>query len=197
MTDTPQLDAGQTYTLLGALGEQLALREASHTIAVVGGSALLALGLVSRTTRDIDVVAVLEGEELISAEPLPATLLEAAAVVAADFGLPADWLNAGPAALVEFGLPDGFLARATRRRYGTALTVLFASRLDQIHFKLYAVVDQGAGRHLSDLRALDPTASELLQAARWTRTHDPSEDYRSVLAQVLDHFGVEHGPDEL
>ncbi|HEX9481819.1 MAG TPA: hypothetical protein VF927_06930 [Solirubrobacteraceae bacterium] len=197
MTDTPQLDAGQTHTLLGALGEQLTLREGSYTIAVVGGSALLALGLVPRTTRDIDVVAVLEGDELISAEPLPAKLLEAAAVVAADFGLAADWLNAGPAQLVEFGLPDGFLARATRHRYGPALTVLFASRVDQIHFKLYAVVDQGAGRHLSDLTALDPSEGELLQAARWTRTQDPSEGYRSVLAEVLDHFGVEHGPQAL
>src|SRR5260370_40423952 len=141
MTDTPQLDAGQTHTLLGALGEQLTLREGSYTIAVVGGSALLALGLVPRTTRDIDVVAVLGGDELISAEPLPAKLLEAAAVVAADFGLAADWLNAGPAQLVEFGLPDGFLARATRHRYGPALTVLFASR------GAVAVADQGAGRH--------------------------------------------------
>jgi hypothetical protein len=197
MTDTPQIDAGQAQTLLGALAEQLGLRKASHTIAVIGGSALLALGLVARTTRDVDVLALLEGDELVSAEPLPATLLDAAALVAADFGLPADWLNAGPAALVELGLPDGFLTRATRRRYGPALTVLFASRLDQIHFKLYAVVDQGPGRHLSDLKALDPSEAELLQAARWTRTHDPSEGYRSVLAQVLEHFGVDDGPDEL
>lgn len=197
MTDTPQIDSGRTHTLLDALGEQLALREEQFTIAVVGGSALLALGLVTRTTRDVDVVALLDGDVLVSAQPLPAALLEAAGVVAADFDLPADWLNAGPAQLVDFGLPEGFLARAQRRRYGAALTALFASRVDQIHLKLYAVVDQGAGRHLADLQALEPTEAELLTAARWTRTHDPSPGYLNVLAEVLSHFGVEHGSEGL
>ena len=78
---------------------------------------------------------------------------------------------------------------------GEALTVLFASRIDQIHFKLYAAVDQGAGRHLADLQALEPTEAELLQAARWSRTHDPSEGYRSVLLEVLTHLGATHGSD--
>lgn len=63
------MDSARAYTLFAALGEQLALRGERFTIAVVGGSALLALGLVTRTTRDVDVVAVLDGEELISAEP--------------------------------------------------------------------------------------------------------------------------------
>lgn len=44
------------------------------------------------------------------------------------------------------------------------ITVLSASRLDQIHLKLYALVDQGAARHEQDLRALKPTTEELLQA---------------------------------
>jgi hypothetical protein len=35
--------------------------------------------------------------------------------------------------------------------------------------------------------------SALLDAARWSRSHDPSEGYRSVLAQVLAHFGVDDG----
>jgi hypothetical protein len=87
-------------------------------------------------------------------------------------------------------LPEGFLARAQGRDYGEALRALFASREDQIHFKLYAVVDQGPGRHLADLRALKPTESELLQAARWSMTHDTSEGYREVLLEVLAHFGV-------
>jgi hypothetical protein len=99
MTDTPQIDSGRAHTLLDALGEQLALREEQFTIAVVGGSTLLALGLVTRTTRDVDVVALLDGDVLVSAQPLSAALLEAAGVVAADFDLPADWLNAGPAQL--------------------------------------------------------------------------------------------------
>jgi hypothetical protein len=47
---------------------------------VVGGSALIVLGLVARTTRDIDVIALLRDGELVSAEELPTGLLEAAAL---------------------------------------------------------------------------------------------------------------------
>ncbi|MGO9499580.1 MAG: hypothetical protein ACLQA5_23150 [Solirubrobacteraceae bacterium] len=32
-----------------------------------------------------------------------------------------------------------------------------ASRLDQIHLKRYALVDQGLGKHEGDLRALKPS----------------------------------------
>jgi hypothetical protein len=111
--------------------------------------------------------------------------------VARDFDLPADWLNAGPADMFRFGLPDGFAGRLTRRDYGPCLTVRFASRFDQSHFKLYAVVDQGPGKHEQDLRALEPTREELLSAARWSRTQDPSDGYLTVLVQALAHFGVE------
>jgi hypothetical protein len=88
-------------------------------------------------------------------------------------------------------LPEGLVERLERRDYGPSLSVHFASRIDQIHFKLYAMVDQGAGKHEADLRALQPTADELLRAARWTRTHDPSLGFRQELVAVLAHFGVE------
>lgn len=197
MSDNPQINAAAVDTLLSALGEQLGLRGERYSIVVVGGSALLVLGLISRPTRDVDVVALLRDDSLMSAKPLPEGLLEAARIVAADFGLPQDWLNDGPASLVDLGLPEGFVERTTRRTYGEGLQALFASRVDQIHFKLFAVVDQGAGRHLADLEALAPTEPELVQAARWTRTHDPSEGHREVLMKVLDHFGVIDGRDRV
>jgi hypothetical protein len=181
--------------LLEALGEQLAARGESYTLAVVGGSALIALGLISRATRDLDVLALVEGGELVSAEPLPPGLLDAARTVARDFGLGEDWLNAGPTSLLDLGLPEGFHERAERRRYGPGLQILFASRVDQIHLKLYATVDQGAGKHLSDLEALAPTRQELLLAAAWSRTHDPSGGYEDVLREVLEHLGVDGGSE--
>jgi hypothetical protein len=141
-----------------------------------------------RATRDVDVLAILIDEQLVTAEPLPGPVTDSAAIVARDFSLPADWLNSGPTSLLDFGLPEGFVARAERRRYGLALEVLFASRLDQIHFKLYASVDRGAGRHLEDLKALRPTAEELRAAASWSRTHEISEGYREQLGLVLDHM---------
>jgi Nucleotidyltransferase of unknown function (DUF6036) len=197
MSINQSIDAGAVDTLLSALGEQLVLLGQSYSIVVVGGSALLALGLVSRPTRDVDVVALLDDGSLVSAKPLPEGLLQAAGIVAGDFNLPQGWLNDGPAALADFGLPDDFLRRAVRRDYSDALRVLFASREDQIHLKLYAVVDQGPGRHLVDLEGLAPTESELLQAARWTRTHDASEGFRDVLVKVLDHLGVSDGSGQV
>ncbi len=193
MPDGPIDSARATSELLGALGEQLAARGEHYTLAVVGGSALLALGLVSRATRDVDVLAIVDDNELLSAQPLPTALVDAAHTVARDFGLADDWLNPGPASLLELGLPEGFAERVQRRAFGPSLEILFASRVDQIYLKLYATVDQGAGKHLADLEALAPTERELLDAARWSQTHDPSDGYRDELTRVLAHFGIDDG----
>lgn len=191
MTGTYNIDAERSGSLLAALGEHLAADGTSVQLVIVGGAALLALGLVDRVTRDVDVVALREGDELRSAEPFPAALARARDRVARDFSLPDDWLNAGPTDLLRFGLPQGFEDRLSKRSFGPALTVHFASRLDQIHFKLYAMVDQGPGRHEADLRALEPSAGELHAAALWTRTHDPSAGFRSELILALRHLGFE------
>ncbi len=62
----------------------------------------------------------------------------------------------------------------------------------EICFKLYAAVDQGMrSKHAADLQALQPTHEELLAAARWSRSHDPSEGYRQELAKVLTALGLE------
>lgn len=185
------VDEGQTHQLFSALGEQLAACGERVEPVVIGGSGLLALGLTRRATRDVDVVALLSGRALANPRPLPPALIEARGQVARDFGLPEDWLNAAPAGPLDLGLPDGFVDRLERRDYGDALTVHLASRFDQIHFKLYAMVDQGAGKHEADLRALEPTREELLAAARWTRTHDPSEGFREQLLAALAYLGVE------
>lgn len=38
---------------------------------------------------------------------------------------------------------------------------------------------------------LSPTPDELLVAARWTRTHDPSDGFRTMLHQALQAIGAE------
>lgn len=176
--------------LLSALGEQLAAVGQRYELVVIGGSGLLALGVIERSTRDVDLLALRAGDELGSAKPIPAELDAARHRVARDFSLPADWLNPGPTDLLDFGLPEGFIDRLERRDYGQALTVYLASRYDQIHFKLYALVDQGPGKHEDDLRALSPTEEELVAAARWSRSHDPSEGYAQALGGVLAYLGV-------
>ena len=185
-------DQDGAETVLRALGEQLHLAGVRIELVVIGGSGLLTLGLIDRTTRDVDLVALRHEGELLDPRPLPQGLLDARARIAEDFGLPRDWLNAAPSSLLDFGLPAGFIERLERRDYGPALTVWLASRLDQIHFKLYALADQAPGsKHDLDLRSLDPTREELLAAARWVVTHDPSEGFRHELSAALAHLGVE------
>lgn len=181
--------AEYAHALLQALEQQLSAGGISFDLVVIGGSALLAGDLVARATEDVDVVALATPDCLISATHLPAELVAAAGKVARDFEVPDTWLNSGPADLLRFGLPDGFADRWDTQRYGDGLTVRWASRFDQIHFKLYAAVDQ-AGKHLRDLEALQPTRDELLAAARWSREHDPSEGYLGLLTEALDYFGV-------
>ena len=182
---------GHADELFAALGEQLAVQDAQIELVVIGGAALLAIGLISRPTRDVDVVGLLTAEGIADPRPLPEPVVVARARVARDFGLPEDWLNTGPADLLDFGLPDGLVERLDRRDYGPALSIHFASRFDQIHLKLYAMADQGPGRHEADLRALNPTHDELLTAARWTRTHDPSEGFREQLVAALFYLGIQ------
>lgn len=177
--------------VLRALGEQLQAAEAEAHLVVIGGSGLLAIGIIERPTRDVDVVAVVRDGLLVTAEPLPAAVVAAAALVARDFSLPADWLNGRPTSLLEIGgLRDGFRARAVRHDYGPALVVEFASRFDQIHLKLYAYAGRREPRDAADLRQLKPTADELRAAARWARMRDAPGPFDDDLARALDEFGV-------
>lgn len=184
------LSRERAHDLLVALDEQLAATRDRFELVVIGGSALNALGLADRTTKDIDVVALRTDEGLVEAKPLPDSLVAARNRVARDFDVSEGWLNAGPADLLRWGLPEGFIDRLTRRSYGSHLIVHFAGRVDQIHFKLYAAADQRGGRHEDDLRALEPTQDELVAAARWTRTQDPSEGFLQMLEEKLADLGV-------
>ena len=111
---------------------------------------------------------------------MPRPLLEAVEDVAAALGLSSDWLNAGPTDLLQFGLPEGFESRVQVRIHAR-LTIHIAGRLDQIHFKLYAAVDQGPqSKHFADLKQLGPTPEELIASARWARSHDPPQRLEKI-----------------
>lgn len=182
-------------TILSALGEQLnQITKEPFELLVCGGSALNILGFIERATRDVDILAyVKRGEEgeilIIKADPLMPELSTAAAKIAKDFNLPDEWFNTGPASAVDLGLPDGIMERVVTRRFGQRLTIHFLGRYDQIHFKLYAAVDQGAGKHLDDLLSLNPTADEIERAARWTMTHDVSEGFKQNLKALINYLG--------
>lgn len=169
-------------------------------IVVCGGSALILTGMVPRTTKDVDIVALIKSGILVSPAPLPPELCKAAQEVAEDLALDPNWLNNGPSrgegGLFQMGLPDGFTERLTSVPHGECLVVHFVSRIDQIYFKLYASVDRG-GYHIEDLRSLKPTIDELEDACRWCMTHDVSDGFKMVLTRMLKELGYEGVIDRL
>jgi len=189
----PQITPDSLDRALGLLAELLAARNhpAQHFV-VCGGSSLLALGLVSRTTtQDVDILARIEANRLVTPRPLPDWLRVAADDVGAQLDLPRDWLNdqVDDETLFRCGLPEGLQSRLTTESYGSRLLISFTSRRDQIFLKLHAAVDRDGGKHLQDLLDLQPTADELLDAAKWSRTQDPSDGYRLLLGVMLKHLG--------
>lgn len=183
------IDSNILGEALKLLGQFLPPEEEYHFV-VCGGSSLIALGLIHRTTQDVDVLARIDTGELQLAKPLPTAVVKAAKQVADELKLDPDWFNAkvSDKDFFRLGLPEGLAERLTERVYTTNLTVSYISRLDQIHLKLYAAVDRG-DTQLADLISLAPTREETLAAARWTRTHDPSEGFRMGMFHVLKELG--------
>src|SRR5687767_12490362 len=104
-----QHQPGTIRTALSLLGEHLAAEGASYSIVVVGGAALNLLGVVNRTTRDVDVLAMQSGLGTIvpPPSPLPIVFLDGVKRVAEDMSLDADWLNTEIAVQWTQGLPPG------------------------------------------------------------------------------------------
>ncbi|CDZ81680.1 hypothetical protein BN1013_02216 [Candidatus Rubidus massiliensis] len=175
------------YALM-ILGQLLEERKLNYQIVVIGGGGLLLLGLMIRTTKDLDLVALVDNNEFISAKPLPKNLVKAIEDVAMALNISKDWINVGPSDLFSLGLPQGFKSRMITKQYG-GLTVHLAERFDQICFKLYASVDQGpTSKHYKDLQNLKPLKQELEAAKNWCITHDTSEPFYVEIKAVVDEL---------
>ncbi len=187
---------------LSMLGERLHMKDApSVRLVVCGGSALIAMGLVSRTTDDVDVVALVDAhQQLISPVPFPEYLKESIRDVSILMNLPEHWLNYGPSSdsggLFQTGLPEGLLTRAHRKDYGSHLITYFIDRIDQIHFKVFAAADS-LGIHVDDLILLNPSDREMENAAQWCMTHDPSEGFRKILISMYEQLGYDDVAERL
>jgi predicted nucleotidyltransferase len=181
-------------TALQALGEILASQGEHAAVVVVGGTALIMQGFVTRATKDVDVIAISRDppdrkrKAIEIPEPLPESLFRAIKRVARDYNLPDDWMNTTVGLLWKTGLPSGFEERIHWEQYD-GLSLGLADRYDLILLKLYAAADSEgpSSVHYQDLIALQPTNEELDSAARWIRSQDPSALFARILDQVLEH----------
>jgi len=176
-----KLSVAQLQEALESLGALLEDAGHPHELVLIGGGALLLLGLIDRPTEDLDAVARVEDGTWEGARPFPPVLQGAIEDVAAALGIPPTWLNSGPTMVLKVGLPTGFAERVETRQYG-ALTLRLASRVDQIALKLDAAADKwpDKGKHLKDLQLLSPTPDELLAARGWCAGHRSSQSLPRV-----------------
>ncbi len=189
---------------LEILGELLKHKGLHFELAIVGGAALLLRGLISRSTLDMDVIAIIgDGERWETSKPLPDDLVAAVREVAEALDLSRqprdekDWLDSGPGILMRLGLPPGFKDRTTIQQFGR-LTLRIASRVDLIHLKLWSATDPARGMRrevdVEDLQKLQPTEEELRNALTWCAQMDGREDFISVnAAPILSRLGFRVG----
>ncbi|HET6567326.1 MAG TPA: DUF6036 family nucleotidyltransferase, partial [Rhodothermales bacterium] len=161
------LTRNEIDTLLQAVGELLEAEDEHISIVIVGGASLNLLGLVPRTTQDVDVIARVQPTDdpgasiLVHPDPMPESLVRAIQTVARDFSLPSDWMNTEIAAQWLQGLPPTLPEDITWRTYG-ALRVGLAGRQTLITLKLFASADRGpTSVHYQDLVRLQPNDEEL------------------------------------
>jgi hypothetical protein len=151
---------------LHLLGEVMEIRQTHpQHLVVCGGAALRALKIVSRTTRDVDVLAF-RGEvdgEINMAWPLCDDLKAAVADVAAELGMSKkDWLNASTSFLIGAleELPASIWEDLMVKTYGSRLTISFVGRTGLVFLKLRAAVQRDEKRDRDDLVALAPAFAE-------------------------------------
>lgn len=144
---------------------------------VIGGSALALLGIVSRQTRDFDILA----------PELPVEVAEAARAFAREqrklgVDLIDEWLNNGPMQLGSV-LPAGWLERAQLAFEGRALVLSTLGRADLLKTKLFALCDRGTD--FADCIAMAPTAQEIAEALPWVAFQDANPDWPAHVTATL------------
>ena len=152
---------------------------------VIGGTALNLLGVVSRPTKDCDILYPLLSAAVIEAARTFARELRQSGEVLQD-----DWLNNGPAQLVD-QLPPQWQARLQPAFVGSHIRLQSLGRIDLLRAKLFALCDRGID--LADCVALAPTTDELATITPWLELQDLNPDWpahvRATLADVGKRLG--------
>jgi len=146
---------------------------------VIGGSALALLDVITRETRDFDILVPVLTLELESAARSFAAQQRRQGEPLRD-----DWLNNGPTQLGDV-LPAGWRDRLQLVFVGTAIRLDTLGRADLMKTKLFALCDRGTD--LGDCLALAPTVDELNEASPWVALQDGHPDWPAhVLATFTD-----------
>lgn len=148
---------------------------------VIGGAALSLLGVISRETKDFDILSPSLGAEVLQASKDFAKETRRRGGVLSD-----EWLNNGPATLAP-DLPDGWQARLQLVFRGTAIELHTLGRSDLLKAKVFALCDRGFD--LPDCVALHPTAKELAELMPWLEVRDLHPGWPAHVRETVADLG--------
>jgi hypothetical protein len=168
--------------------EYLTRRDLRFQTVIIGGAALIVLGIVKRTTKDVDCLF----------PEIPDDIKQASRDFAReniDFDLIDNWLNNGPASLVE-DLPEGWQERLAPLYTGRALVLQTLGRGDLLRTKLFALCDRL--EDWADCIALAPAAEELDGCLSWVAERDGNpywpEHVRNTFVDLAERLGYAYSP---
>ena len=150
----------------------LCARHLNYSCVIIGGAALTLLHIISRATKDIDVLT----------DRIPDDIDQAARDFARTAALSEHWFNSGPSDLMQH-LPRGWQTGLQLIFQGEALTLYTLARLDLIRVKIWALCDRQ--KDLPDVIALAPTVDELDAVAVWLKPLDANPQWPSYIDSII------------
>ena len=155
--------------LLLAFDQFLINRGLHFEAVVIGGAALGLLGVITRDTRDCDIL------DPVIPKDIEQSALEFAHLANKQgFELKEDCLNNGPISLKNV-LPPHWKFNLKDLYQGKGLTLRTLGRGDLLKTKLFAFCDRG--QDLQDCIALKPLQDELEEALEWVIYQDTNPDW--------------------
>lgn len=169
----------QPHEIITHFDQYLAAQQLSFEAIVIGGAALSLLGVITRTTRDVDLLT----------SPIPPIISRHAKLFAHAEGLAENWLNDAPQSLKK-ELPPGWELRIQKVFQGSALILWTLARPHLIISKLYAACDRDAD-DARDLLAMTPTDEELQDAYEWVASLDGNPEWPTHVSSVVQRLKKE------
>jgi len=150
---------------------------------VIGGAALIVMGITNRRTKDVDCLT----------PSIPLEIARAAKDFAnseVDLGLDQNWFNNEPASLAN-DLPAGWQGRRVPLYRGKALVLITLGRMDILRAKIFAYLDRQ--KDLDDCIALKPLPGEVMECYPWLKERDANPDWPEYVRKSLILMGKRLG----
>ena len=175
----------QTHDIIASFDRYLEARGFHFDGVVIGGAALNLLGVVSRLTKDCDILF----------PEIPEVIAKASQSFAREVrrnggDLGDEWLNNGPASL-QTQLPPGWKNRLQTAFSGRAIHLRTLAREDLLCAKLFALCDRGID--LLDCVALAPDQAELDKIVSWLEQQDANPQWPSHVRVTITNLAKRLG----